>query len=83
MKKLWTVIALWDSDGFVTTSKIKATDPHEAMARFADSLLSDDRNYVQVIGAVACGRGELVRPCEDASKAAYAVDLATKGDSAA
>jgi len=76
--KPFTVIALSDDTGEVTTQVLQAEDHHDAMRRFANDYAGlNNCDDFQVICCVTgdIPESDIVCPCEDAAKACYIADL--------
>lgn len=68
----WTVVGMYDDEGFIITWQVTASDPHEAMATAAADC--EGSESLVIIGAVP-GWHDITPACEDSGKSAYAVDL--------
>jgi len=79
MKKLWTVIGVYDDNGQVVSWRVMAEEAHEAMRLVAAKTPSHLRDEFQIVCAVAAGRALVFTPSESGS-AAYACDLLDDAD---
>lgn len=68
--KTWTVVGVFEDNGTTYSNWYDADDEHAAMAACAAECSGE----LLIIGAIE-GRHDLMPPCEDSGKSAYAVDL--------
>ena len=71
----WTVIAIDEATGYVTTCVQKTDEPHDAMRLTATEIYAEgEQSGIQIVCAIAGDHATIIA-CEDSSKAAYVESL--------